>query len=426
MPTPFTARSPRVIFADLAWTDTCGLPSCLEKRIVPRTSPSAFSNASAASGPMSGRSSAMSPSGRKASSSTRSPRMLFGPSDSDSPSISRRPSVVLSTALPLSCWPATVPASVRSAAGLAMSALPLADSFSSVISRLATVMRSLSTVSDRSGAAVGPLACTSNRMAPAASLDSSERSASAPCKVAASMPSVRLALPPASSAPEASFSPSTARLPFASRLIAADSFVRSASTPRAAAGSAADSASTPRLSAMEPSASETRPSAVPSSASPCSFALAMVSTSSPRPPLKSAVMRPANSGATVGFSMTMLSALALPASGPLRLSTSNPLECSESRTPFALTSFVASEARAPPTSSFSAFFGPTALADRDCRARSIGLSGVPSDSGRLSPLDFTSSVRSLAPLGSNVPCAVPDTPSPESVACRRSTAPPGT
>jgi hypothetical protein len=408
--------SPRTIEPVVALMATCGTVPFLEKSIVPRTSPSAFSRARAASGPMSGRSSATLPTGTNCSSSARSPEILFLPSDSNSPLMALLPSAVASTALPCSAWPATLPVSWTLACGLAASALPVAVSFSPVMSRPATTSRSLSTVSERSAAEAGPCAVKPKAIAPCASFDSMETSRSAPLMSAASLPSTRLACPCALSAPEASVSPSTVRLPAPSRFTDALSWVRSASTVRAAAGSAAETASAFRLRSTAPSASEMRPLKPLSSASLVSEPLSIVTASVPRLPATFAVTLPATSGAIVGLSTASFCADTVAEIGPVRVLRSNASECRATATPSALASLVATEGSVAEMSSRARAPCPAALTESACSASETGFPALPSVSGRLGPAEVRSSAKSLAPFGLMVPDALPEILSPDSVA----------
>ncbi len=166
---------------------------------------------------------------------------------------------------------------------------------------------------------------------------------SAPLMSALTLLSARLACPSAVSAPETSLTGSAVTLPLASRFSAALNSVRSASTPRTAAGSAAEAASALRLRSMAPSASETRPLKPPLSASLFTEPLSTTMTSVATLPETCAVIFPAISGAMVGLSRPILSADTVPEIGPVRPFTSNASECSASAMPSTLTELVATE-----------------------------------------------------------------------------------
>jgi hypothetical protein len=303
--------------------------------------------------------------------------------------ISRLPETVDSDASPSSDWPASVPDRVTSAAGLSMSALPVAVSFKPAISRPAASMRSLVTVSDTSGVASAPFAVTARSTAPEVPCASSPTLPSRPVISASISWFAVCTLPEADNSPDEMEKGSAETMPSWSREISAVSSTRSASAGRSDAGSADDATPALSFSVTEPSTSDTSPVNLPDSALLPRLPSVTVSVSVVSVPASPALILPATSGAMVGLSMMSAAAVAVPVTGPLRAWMLKASECSAIARSSSSASLVATFDSVAAMSRFGSRPSPIARMDASRTIMSIGLSGVPNESGTPSPAAST-------------------------------------
>ena len=398
--------SPRLNDGTVASTRTSGAPPSLVNSTVPVALPSISSSASAASAPMSGRSSDTEPIGTNASSSSRSPSIRFLPSDTRRLSISRLPSTLRSVAAPFSSWPEIVPESVTSAAGLSRSARPLADSSRPSMVRPPVSIRSLVTVSVRSGRKVSPLAFTVKATCPAEPGSSLARSVKPPVISASISCGPTVALAVAERSPEVRTRSSTPIPVSAERVIVPFRPTRSASAICTASGSTprAMSASIATFS-VDPSRAAV-PESLASSVPVFTFPWRIVALSTSRSSSNRASTPPARTRASVSFSVPIAAAETSSVTGPASPARSKPSECTLALAPSITAKLLPMRAASTTPSTIGSVPAPNARSARRSKAIDIASSPRSSLSGTGPERAFASRLMSVAPFGSVSPAAV--------------------